>query len=165
MYVTFFFDLDRAKMLLSIFFHIFLSTHYFEDVFYKIWYFCVSFNCAFYYVLNTKELLYQYQFQSSRSLPFCIFVYLYILKRSKGVTCESRQGVTTLDRRTIFFFCTFTTRVTDICHPSPRKTRVRAVTCCRKWTMTKSEYLFTGTLECILLILYFLQEHILSNIL
>jgi len=34
----------------------------------------------------------------------------------------------------IFFTYTYTTtRVTDICHPSSRRTRVKAATCSRKW--------------------------------
>lgn len=74
--------------------------HYFKGVPLQ----CAYISCRYLYNLPFSSLLYRYEFRLSQLLlPFYIFMQR-ILKRSKGVTSESRQHVTTLDRRAIFFF-------------------------------------------------------------
>lgn len=84
----------------SLTFHLplYFSMHYFKEVPLAMWVYIL-----YLYNLSFSNLLYQYEFRLSQLLPFYIFMQC-ILKRSKGVTSESRQHVTTLDRRAIFFF-------------------------------------------------------------
>jgi len=114
------------------------------------------FNCVFHHILNTKATL--SVLISIIAASFCIFVQR-ILKHLKGATCESRQRITTLDRRAIFFFVRsrHVLRTSVIRHQGRHVSR--AVTCCRKCAMTKSEYPFTETLECILLIFSYLCQY------
>lgn len=100
MYVTFFLWSSPCGNVASSTFYLplYFSMHYFKDVPLAM---CVY--ILYLYNLSFSNLLYQYEFRLSQLLPFYIFMQC-ILKRSKGVTSESRQHVTTLDRRAIFFF-------------------------------------------------------------
>lgn len=120
----------------------YFSMHYFRDVPLAIFIAYISFT----YIVNhfrAKSLLYQYKFLLSQYS----FRFIYLCNVFSNARKTLLPRVDSVSRPSIeerSFFCTYTTtRVTDICHLSPRRTRVRAMTCCRKCTMTKSEFFFT----------------------